>query len=108
MDPISEEDKEFIETFNKVIANRSCMENFAKFLNFEPIKILWNSEGSESFKGFAHSDSLLNIFKDNILVHKGDPNRPYTFQNIETVRKHFMRIKDEYEVSYNFVPFLMT
>ena len=52
----------FRETYIKVMTTNSTMENVAKFLKFPIIKILWNSEGSEEFPGFGHSDTLREIF----------------------------------------------
>jgi hypothetical protein len=97
-----EEGEEFSRIFSLVRDNHPNEKNFGRFLNFEPIKILWTSPGSETFKGYAHSKELNDILSN--LSHY--PNRvPLSEKNYITIQKHFERVQDEQKVDFTILPY---
>ena len=53
---MNEQVKQFISDVEGVTSGiKNGQKDFVKFLNYEVIRIIWNSEGSETFRGFVHS-----------------------------------------------------
>ena len=81
----------FQDLFNQIRGNSPNKDNVGTFLKQEAIKILWTAEGSESFRGFGHSQELKEVIHGlkNTKIHK---DMPFTAKNFKVVRKHFEKI----------------
>ena len=78
------EAEEFQEIFESVRTDKPSVQNVAKFLMYEPVKILWNSNGSTEFPGYAQSSEL----KEFISELKFANGEMYTIKNIQTLKNH--------------------
>ena len=102
-----EEAQRFAQVFQNVKKNQPNKENIAEFLNFLPIRILWESQGSQEFQGYGNSEELKDLFdqKKGHFVHyvsevDGQKIIPYTNKNMESIRKHLQSIQKDFKNDY--------
>ena len=69
VEPMDDNTKKFIDLINGLTSgNGGNLDCFAELFKFEIIRILWNSEGTPEFRGFAYSDDMKDIV--NNLSHQ--------------------------------------
>ena len=92
----------FYEVFSAVHTKSPRIKNFQKFLNFEPVKILWNKKGSFKFKGFGYSEEYATLVDDFRWPSKDGDGKKFCEDDYANLNKHLKEIKKE--VDYNFAP----
>ena len=60
-----------------------------KVFSYPVMQVLWNSEGSEEFKGFAHSNDM----KEFISNLKDICDRPINEKELSRLKKNLLKIE---------------
>jgi hypothetical protein len=107
---MDEETKNFIALINGITSgNAGNLDNFAKLFEFEIINILWNSEGTPEFRGFASSDDMRDLVTE--LAHQPAQvkqfklsSKFYTHADKMKLKHHLDDLSQEYDIPFKICP----